>query len=38
MEMMGQQMDMTADISAVRLFEVKDKKESNYQVSPPLQK
>lgn len=38
MEMMGQQMDMTADISAVRLFEVKDKKESNYQVSSTITK
>jgi hypothetical protein len=36
MEMMGQQMDMSADISAVRLFEVKGKAESNYKVSSTI--
>ncbi|MES2850622.1 MAG: DUF6263 family protein [Bacteroidota bacterium] len=38
MEMMGQQMDMSADIIAVRLFEVKDKKESNYKVASTITK
>ncbi len=38
MEMMGQQMDVVADVTATRQLEVKDKKESTYNITSTITK